>query len=241
MRLLLTRPAEDAEALIALLRGLGHEVVGAPVMEIRPLPDMRLDLSGVQAVLITSRNGLRALARATSRRDLPLLAVGGASAEAAREAGFVGVLSAEGDVTALAALCARQLSPAAGGLLHVAGSVTAGDLDGLLMARGFALRRAVLYDAAPASRLPDAALAFLSAKAPGGVLLYSPRSAVLFGSLVAGAGLSPALAPLTAFCLSEAVAAEARRLPFGHVAVAERPEQDRLLALIPLEPDRDPS
>jgi uroporphyrinogen-III synthase len=233
MRLLVTRPAEDAEELIALLRGKGHEVTGAPVMEIRPIAGARPDLSGVQAILITSRNGLRALAAATRRRDLPLLAVGPASAEAAREAGFAEVLSAGGNVAALAALVAERLRPARGMLLHVAGTVTAGDLEGLLAARGFTLCRAVLYEAAPADRLPGAALDFLRANRPGGVLLYSPRSAVLFGGLVAEAGLASALGALTAFCLSEAVAAEARGLPFGGLAVAPHPDQGALLALIP--------
>jgi uroporphyrinogen-III synthase len=233
MRLLVTRPAEDAAGLIALLAGKGHEVTGAPIMEIRLIADAALDLSGVEAVLITSRNGLRALAAATPRRDLPLLAVGPASAAAAREAGFAEVLSAEGDVAALAALVAARLKPAHGTLLHVAGTVTAGDLAGPLSARGFPLRRAVLYEAAAAARLPGPARDFLTANRPGGVLLYSPRSAALFRRLVTEAGLAPALGSLTAFCLSEAVAAEARALPFGAVAVAPRPEQDSVLALIP--------
>ena len=241
MRLLVTRPAEDAEDLAALLKAGGHQVLVAPVMEIRPIPGATVDLSGVQAILVTSRNGLRALAEATPRRDLPVLAVGAASAEAARAAGFAEVLSAEGDARALARLAIGTLKPGDGPLLHGTGSVTAGDLAGILTVAGYQLRRAVLYEAKPLSRLSAAARAFLASGEPGGVLFYSPRSASLFASLVEAESLTRALRPLTAFCLSEAVAGAVRHLPFGQIAAASAPSQSALLALIPLEPNRDPS
>ena len=58
-------------------------------------------------------NGARALARATQRRDLPVLAVGDATARAAREAGFESVTSAGGDVGDLAPLAAARCAPSA--------------------------------------------------------------------------------------------------------------------------------
>src|SRR5690606_6100249 len=103
MRLLLTRPRTDGERSAALLARLGHEVELEPLLTIgyRPKP---LDLEGVQALLVTSLNGLRAFLASSERRDLPVLAVGPASAEAARAAGFPSVRSAEGDAAALAEL-----------------------------------------------------------------------------------------------------------------------------------------
>ena len=231
MRLLVTRPIGEAEPLAALLREAGHEPVIGPVMEIRPVAGARVDLDGVVALLVTSRNGVRALAAATARRELPVLAVGDSSAEAARAAGFTRVGSAGGDVEALAALVKRSLRPEAGALLHVAGSAAAGDLAALLA--GYRIQRAVLYEARPRLRLVPESRHFLEAREPGGVLLYSPRSAMLFAGQVEAEGLSAAVTPLTAFCLSAAVAGTARRLPFGRVLVAPRPEQAALLALIP--------
>lgn len=237
MRLLVTRPGEDAAALVALLKARGHQPVAAPVMEIRPIPGAAVDLTGIQALLVTSRNGVRALAAATGARILPVLAVGAGSAAAARAAGFAEVASAEGDVAALARLVAQRLKPEAGPLLQACGNVQAGDLAGLLAAGGYDLRRAVLYEARPLARLPAEAEAFLRDGAPGGVLFYSPRTAELFGRLAAGFALSH----LTAYGLSEAVAEMAGRLGFGRIAVAARPAQEALLSLIPLEPKPDPS
>jgi uroporphyrinogen-III synthase len=232
MRLLLTRPQEDSEALAARLREMGHVPVLAPVMEIRPRSGVTLDLDGIQGILVTSRNGLAALAALTPRRDLPLYAVGPASAAAAEAAGFAPVFAATGDVEALATLAGRACRPEAGALLHVAGSAQAGDLAGALTAQGFSVRRQILYDSLPMESLPEAARAALSAGTLDGVLFYSPRTARLFGELAEKAGLTPALRRLTAYCLSPAVAKATAPSPYGALAIAPAPREAALLALI---------
>lgn len=177
-RLLITRPQEDAEPLAARLRELGHEVMIEPLLGIRfhdqPIPD----LTGVQGLLFTSANGVRALARLTARRDLPAWTVGDASAAAAREAGFTRVESAAGDVTKLAALVTARCDPAAGALFHAAASVLAGDLSGLLEAAGFTVRRAVLYEACTATALTPACREALAAGTLDAILLFSPAPPV---------------------------------------------------------------
>ena len=67
MRILVTRPQPDADNTARLLRESGHEVIIAPLLEIvaTDIPES-FDLTGIQAVLITSANGVRALAAATS-------------------------------------------------------------------------------------------------------------------------------------------------------------------------------
>src|SRR3974390_940486 len=86
MRILITRPVEDAEAIAARLAELGHDTVVAPLLTIRYL-DRAVPLEGVQAILATSANGVRAFSRLSARRDLPLFAVGPQTAEEARRAG----------------------------------------------------------------------------------------------------------------------------------------------------------
>jgi uroporphyrinogen-III synthase len=163
---------------------------------------------------------------------LKVFAVGEASAEAASEAGFAEVENAEGDVVSLARLVAGRLSPADGPLLHIAGSVVAGDLKGDLEKRGFSVMRAVLYEAVAATRLPEAARTGLAGGRIEGVLFHSPRTARTFASLVREEGLASALAPVTAFCLSRAVAEALAGLPFAGVRVAGAPNQSSLLSLI---------
>src|SRR5690606_3576644 len=83
----LARPAAEGERSRRAFAAAGHEVLLAPVLAIEALP-APLDLTGIQALAVTSRQGAAALARATPRRDLPVYAVGDATAEQARAAGF---------------------------------------------------------------------------------------------------------------------------------------------------------
>jgi uroporphyrinogen-III synthase len=134
MRLLITRPREAAEPLAAILEARGHHSVIAPVMEVRLRDGAPLVLDDIQAVLATSANGVRAFIHRSERRDLPLYAVGPQTAEAAREAGFRSVVSADGDGSALAEKAASELDPEKGALLHAAGAETAGRLKETLKA-----------------------------------------------------------------------------------------------------------
>lgn len=232
MRVLLTRPTEDARRLTEVLRARGIEAVSAPLLDIEYIAGDALNLHGVQALLFTSANGVRAFAHRSDDRALPALCVGDATARQARDAGFTDVRSAGGDVDDLAMLVGASLDAGAGTLLHAAGSRVAGDLAGLLAAVGFTYRRDLLYRATKAERLPDAARAALEAGDVDGVLLYSPRTGAAFAKLVAEAGLAGRLDGVTAYCLSPAVADAVRHLPWASVRVAQRPEQEALLALL---------
>jgi uroporphyrinogen-III synthase len=230
--LLNTRPAEDAAALTQALEALGHRVTASPLLDIQFVADDALDLAGVAGLLATSANGVRAFARAGTRRDLPLYAVGDATARAASEAGFDQVRSAAGDVETLASLVIGQCDPAAGALLHVAGTRVAGDLAGRLEAAGFDVRRAILYRAEAAKNLSDAVLAGLNEGTIDGVMFFSPRTARQFVTLLTDAGLETAAASADVFCLSAAVADAANLLNWRTVYTAARPDQDALLRLI---------
>ncbi|MBO6783594.1 MAG: uroporphyrinogen-III synthase [Alphaproteobacteria bacterium] len=233
MRLLVTRPRPDADATKERLERAGHEVLVAPLLEIVPrIPPAGFPGPDVQAFLVTSANGARALADAVSDRATPVFAVGAASAQVAREAGFRHVESADGDVAALASLLRARLRPEGGCLVHAVGSVSAGNLVADLTESGFDACAHVLYEAMACDELPEPIAAALRGRDLRGALFYSPRTARTFLKLVEKANLTPKLRVLTAFCLSHAVAAELAAAEFGGVRVAERPEQDALLRAI---------
>lgn len=232
MRLLLTRPLDESEALAEDLRALSHSCLIEPMLTVTPVAGAMPDLAGVQAVLLTSANGARALAPHPVARDLPILTVGASTAEAARAAGFDNVESAGGDVVMLADLVRRRLRPQDGMLLHVAGTAVAGDLAGDLNRDGFVLRRSVLYRADTASALSPACVDALKAGTLDGALFFSPRSAATFVDLVRTAGLDTYLSGLAMYALSPAVARAAATCRWGATFVAERPEKSALLALL---------
>ena len=229
MRVLVTRPRPDADRTAAELSARGHAHLVAPLFTVVIDADARIDLAGVQAVLVTSANGARALAAVTDRRDIHVLAGGDASAEAACDGGFGLVTSAAGDVDTLAALVYARLSPADGRLLHVTGSVIAGDLAGRLGAAGFTIERAVLYRASPVDSIPEAMEEVLRAGTLDAALFYSPRTAARFVELLIQAKLADACGEMLAVALSPAVAAKLGPVPFAAIRVAEEPHQESLL------------
>lgn len=237
MRILVTRPREDAAALVAELAARGHEALLEPLLTIVPRDkvDWPAGHERAQALLVTSANGVRAFARADGRRDLPVYAVGDASAAEARALGFEAVVSAVGDVHDLAALVTARLDGKAGPLLHPAASTVAGDLRGMLAAAGFEVLRVVLYDARPATALSPQTAQAIRQGAVDAVALMSPRTAAAFTALTAAVGLEAACAGMTAFCLSDAVARALGATAWRRVAVAARPDQTSMLATIDAE------
>lgn len=232
MRVLITRPWEDAEPLAAALRTHAIDSEIAPLLDIRYRGGPALDLRGVQVMLATSANGVRAFAARQPDRDLPVYAVGEATARVARANGFAAVEVASGDVAALAGLVRDRLDPAAGALIHAAGTSVAGDLAGMLKEDGFLYRREVLYEARVAESLPPAAVKGISERSLDGVVLYSPRTAATFVKLVQEAGLDNDCHAQFAFCLSHAVADRVASISWKSIVVAIRPEQSAMVRAI---------
>jgi uroporphyrinogen-III synthase len=231
MKILVTREAREAQRLSQELAALDLSPMIEPLLTIKLRAEgaQLLDpfLREAQAVLFTSANGARAFAAASARRDLRVFAVGDATAAAARALGFADVVSAGGNVEDLAARVIATLQPAKGPLVHAAGGVIAGDLGESLSAAGFALRRAVLYEAVPATRLGDAARAALEGGEVAAALFFSPRTAATFVRLAAE--LRAPWAQVIAIALSPAVAAKLAALPWRRIAVAAAPREAALL------------
>ena len=86
MRVVVTRPREQAGPLVQRLEELGHEVVECPLIEIEPLGEP-VEVDGYEWVIVTSPNGARELV-ANARGELPkVAAVGPGTAETLLELG----------------------------------------------------------------------------------------------------------------------------------------------------------
>lgn len=227
--ILLTRPEADAAPVLTALRARGLEGRIAPMLTIRPDPSARVDLTGCQAILFTSANGVRAFADLCAVRDLPAICVGKASAAEARAVGFTDVEAAGGDVASLADTVRARFDPTAGALFHAAGSVTAGDLKGDLSAAGFTVRRVPLYHAETTKNFDSDTRNALDSGAIDAVAFFSPRTAESFVRVMESEGRAPRARTLTAFCLSPAVADAAAALTWAGIAIAARPETPALI------------
>lgn len=232
MRILVTRPEVDTGEISQKLEAMGHHVVAAPLLNIRFYDGPEISLDGVQAILATSANGVRAIARRTPRRDVPLFAVGPQTEAEARAAGFTRIKNAHGDDAALARATAQWAKPQAGALLHAAGAEAPKLLVAELEKSGFTVRREVLYEAQAAQRLPGAAAQALKAGGLDAVMHFSSRSARTFADCVMREELAAPCEKLIALCISNAAAAALSPLHFREIRVAKAPNQQALLELL---------
>ena len=227
MRILITRPRDRAEPLARRLEALGHEVLVEPLLSIERLHPATVGLGDMQAILLASANAAHALP--PDARHLPVLAVGGATAQAARGAGCTTVMEAEGEAESLARLVRDRCTPAGGALLHLCGEHVREGLAESLAGAGFELRREVAYRAHAARALSAGLVDALHRGRIHAVLLLSPRTARIFVDLLLAHGLADQLDGIHALCLSEAVAEPCRHLRFARIRTAARPELDALL------------
>jgi uroporphyrinogen-III synthase len=230
MRVLVTRP--DPARTAQALRARGHSAVVAPLMRIEAI---EAAFGGpFAAVLLTSANAARALSahpRRAALLGLPAVAVGARSAEAAREAGFAQVESADGALGDLVARVTRRF--AGQRLLYLAGADRSGDLAGDLAPHGIAVETAVVYRAAAVAALPQEAARALSAREIDAVLHYSARSAATLLQLAGPVGVLNTVIRLAHYCLSDEVAAPLRAAGAGRVHAAMVPTEAGLMALLP--------
>jgi uroporphyrinogen-III synthase len=235
MRLLVTRPEPEAHDTAARLEQAGHHVLRQPLTRIafNQPPEAA---AAPAAIVFTSRNAIRAVERwpqAAGWRGLPVFAVGAATAEEARRAGYGDIRAGEGDGARLARLIVGAFGPGRGPVLYPAARERTDDLAGALHAAGIALTIVEAYRAIAAERLDPAVREALDTEALDGALFYSRRSADIFADLAARESLSERLARLTMFALSARVAEPLGRLATAGIRVAARPDEAALLALIP--------
>lgn len=237
MKVIVTRPDPDGPVLASRLAGQGYDVVQAPLMTVRFADAASLPSGPFQALLVTSANALRALDHLGAAEQLlqvPVLAVGPASAHHARDMGFADVREAGGNVDGLARLVLDTLLPGGPPLLYITGTSRAGDLKGDLEAQGFAVHRSELYSAITLDALPAEVTALLMSGEPCAVLLYSPRSARTWLDLVAASHAAGNLSGVKHLCLSDAVAKVVISSVSQQscIAVADAPNDDAMMALL---------
>lgn len=225
MRVLVTRPRDQAQATAGLLRRRGHQPLVDPILSIERLPLPPIDPSGFAALVVTSANAVPALAE--PMRSLPLHVVGSATAAAACAAGWAVAGEAAGDGASLARLLAGRLG--GGRVLHLGGEDLAGGLAEGLAGTAITVEHHAVYRAVALASLPPATRHALQGRQLDAVLLMSPRTARIWCGLVRDAGLEEEARPLLGACLSAAVAAAARPLAWRELRIATSRDQTALV------------
>ena len=207
-RLLVLRPEPAASATVARARRRGLDAFAVPLFQIEPVAWDAPDASRFDALLLTSANAVRHGGPELDKlRLLPVHAVGDATADAARSAGFAVASTGEAGVDAL-----LDAIPADLALLHLCGEDRREPANARQQITAVPVYRAM---ETPAPHL----------RAEGCVaLIHSPRAGRRFAELMTNRG-SIAIAAISR------AAADAVGSGWESVAVAPTPTDDALLAL----------
>lgn len=185
-----------------------------PLLAIRSLSPDLPDLDGFDALAFTSRNGVSAFAALTPRRDLRVFAVGEATAQAAREAGFSDVQSADGAVDDLVGLIAREMQ-ADERLLAAVAQQPVADMAALLNDRVQVETLAVYEAVDTRTDAPEDVAA---------ILIHSPRAAVALA--VRG---TEAIDQRRIVAISTQAAVPLNGLPIADLRIARHPSEAGML------------
>lgn len=210
-RVIVLRPEPGASETVARARERGLDAVSIPLFRIEPLEWQVPDIARFDALLLTSANAVRfggpGLA---SVRDLPVHAVGEATAAVARSFGFEVASVGDTGVDRLIASLDPKLR-----LLHLAGEDRV------------AMSRAIAAVAAYRSQVVDAPEDLKHAQGAV-VLVHSPRAGTAFATVTARLGLDRASIRIAAI---SPAAAEAAGSGWAAIESAAQPTDDALLAL----------
>jgi uroporphyrinogen-III synthase len=200
MRVLITRPIEDAVRTAVALRAAGHEPLLAPIFAIRPV--RHVAPTGIDALIATSANALRHAQLGDVPRATPVFTVGDMTAAEAQSCGFSDVRSASGDSADLAALLRRAM-PANSRIAWLCG-LHRRDEAIQTLADIFTIQIVETYENAAMAALPEAIATALKARELDAALHFSRRSADMFAQLVAAAGLEAEAQALLHVFISQA-------------------------------------
>jgi uroporphyrinogen-III synthase len=208
-RLLVLRPQPGADVTVEKARARGLEAVAVPLFEVEPVAWEVPEQSGFDGLLLTSANALRHGGEGlTQLRGLKVYAVGDATTDAAREAGFDVAATGNSGVDRLLGSIEPDLK-----LLHLCGADRREPQDAKQQITSVTAYRAVELATPDLSQAEDSI-----------VLIHSPRAGRRFADLVTDRS------SIAVAAISEA-AAEAVGKGWRAVAIAEKPTDDALLAL----------
>jgi uroporphyrinogen-III synthase len=241
MRILLTRPPEEALRTAEKLKAKGHEVMTSSVLEMQPR-DAEWPSGVIDGVIATSAQAFEQAQFAAelppheTRRLLRLFVVGSKTGEAARQFGFTGELTVAQDAKDLAEMIVQAFQPPAR-LAYLAGHDRKADLENRCKEARLDVTAVEIYEARAAEALSKTAIASLQAGEIDAVLHYSRRSTEIFLKLAEAAGIKPGLVRHIAISADAAAPLRAADLP--RVMIAAEPKEQAIIALLSQAPAAD--
>ena len=228
---IVTRTEPGATATAERVARLGWQPEKIPVSFIEPV-DHGADVVSepVQALAITSVQDARHGADLLLRYDVPVFAVGPASAQAASDLIGAERETITGDSTAerLAGYVQKYCSPEAGPILFLRAERVAGGFAEPLKDAGFTVIEQVVYRARPNHQF-TAQLKHHISHSIGSILLHAPSAARAVAEALSGLDLGA----WRCLAMSSAIAEPVASLAWGHgLMISKTVSEDSLLAAL---------
>ena len=238
MRILITRPKDAAQHLIARAHACGYTVDHHPMLAVEyPPAPATLSLSNVQALAFTSSAAVRGLAHQgliSTARPLPAFAVGEGTARTLRDYGFTHIMPSKYCVSSLslAKTIAGHCHPDQGSIVHISGAHGEDVVRQTLQRQGFDVQKYIVYKMRQQHVLPVALRRKLMDGVMEAALFYSPRTAHAFCALMKKFAMENHLRTMKAYALSSAVAKPLHDIPFQRIMIARHPTSRAILDLL---------
>lgn len=233
--ILVTRPQPGADATAADLAAIGFNTIVVPFTETASMPveSSLVDANRYQAIAVTSAAAIRHLPQkaVNTLAALPVYAVGAATAQRVKEAGFQSVFSADGDASALAIFMRKKLSER-DQIAYLCGQTRSPAFEEEMTLSGLAPTIIETYQTIKVSQLTYKLQDAFSKHLFDGVVLYSGVSASLFAAYWAEnadrfLGQTP-----NVFCISRRAFAQLPAALQARAHICDMPNHEAMIALI---------
>lgn len=221
------RPLEDALPMASFLESKGIKCSHYPLFRAQffPIPP----LMRPQALIISSKNAIRALKGREELKKVPLYVVGDKTAELAKQTGFVNISNASGTSQELIDLIMKTAERDKGTLWHLSGEKIKGNMIEHLNIAGFKAKRQIVYSIEDVKELPSSLCMQLKNQVFSHVIFCSPRITNVFINLLKKKKIEKSTCQMISLCLSQDIGENALGLKWKKLWISPKPTINDLM------------
>ncbi|MGB4191133.1 MAG: uroporphyrinogen-III synthase [Rickettsiales bacterium] len=222
MKIIITRPLDEARILAKKLEILGYQTILAPLLEIKFTKNVDFNqLYNYQAIIITSRNAIKAIAKVD--KGLKLLILGKESYDYAKSLGFFNCIFVGENIEQLKNNILNYDN-----LLYLSGADVTDDLKSLKQK----IDRKIIYKAEQIINPSEELLGIIKQDQLKICLFLSARTAQAFANIIVNNGLKQYCKSIISLTLSNKIAHNLEHLNFNACYVTQEATLNSLVNLI---------
>jgi len=229
MHIIFTRPIDDSLDTMFKFKTLGHLVTHLPLLNIKKIEYKKVNLLNYKAIIFTSSNAIKFLDTKDIQKNILCFCVGAATEKKARSAGFLNVVSSDGNVEALKELIFRMCEKDDGKLIYFSSEFISIDLDKILIKNGYSVDRVINYSSFPVECINENIITQLKNNSPDIMYVYSEKSAINLKSLIKKHSLFDNLINCNLMCISEKSSRVLSDLKWKKIFIFKPGEEEFLL------------